>query len=102
DGIRDYKVTGVQTCALPISQIDVTGGVIAPAPVQQQIYQPDATLNRWMGSIAADRLGNVALGYSTSNETAPNYPSIAYSGRLAKIGRASCRERVEISVTAVA
>src|SRR2546426_7440672 len=23
DGIRDYKVTGVQTCALPISQLDV-------------------------------------------------------------------------------
>src|SRR5205807_6438218 len=22
DGIRDYKVTGVQTCALPISEID--------------------------------------------------------------------------------
>src|SRR5256885_12597938 len=23
DGIRDYKVTGVQTCALPISRVDV-------------------------------------------------------------------------------
>src|SRR5256885_8314238 len=26
DGIRDYKVTGVQTCALPISMGDATGG----------------------------------------------------------------------------
>ena len=34
-----------------------------------------------MSSIAADRQGNVALGYSTSNDT--NFPSIAYSGRLA-------------------
>src|SRR2546426_4901694 len=25
DGIRDYKVTGVQTCALPISFFSVTG-----------------------------------------------------------------------------
>src|SRR5256885_7267322 len=25
DGIRDYKVTGVQTCALPIYQVDVDG-----------------------------------------------------------------------------
>jgi uncharacterized repeat protein (TIGR01451 family) len=36
-----------------------------------------------MSSIAADRQGNVALGYSTSNGTSPNFPSIAYSGRLA-------------------
>src|SRR2546426_283439 len=28
DGIRDYKVTGVQTCALPISTIAVVAGVI--------------------------------------------------------------------------
>src|SRR5256885_14029529 len=26
DGIRDYKVTGVQTCALPISENDVSRG----------------------------------------------------------------------------
>src|SRR5256885_4238411 len=32
DGIRDYKVTGVQTCALPISQrIQWTG----PSPIAQ-------------------------------------------------------------------
>ena len=36
-----------------------------------------------MGSIAADNGGDVALGYSTSNGTSPNFPSIAYSGRLA-------------------
>jgi hypothetical protein len=65
------------------AQIDVTGGTIATTPVQQQIYAPDATLYRWMGSIAADSEGNVAIGYSTSNATSPNFPSIAYSGRLA-------------------
>jgi Domain of unknown function (DUF4214)/G8 domain len=65
------------------AQINVTGGAIAAAPVQQQIYAPDATLNRWMPSIAADKDGNVALAYSTSNGTSPNFPSIAYSGRLA-------------------
>src|SRR5256885_7113116 len=26
DGIRDYKVTGVQTCALPISPLDLARG----------------------------------------------------------------------------
>ena len=65
------------------AQIDVTGGVVATTPVQQQIYAPDATLNRWMGSLAVDRQGNMALGYSTSNGASPNFPSIASSGRLA-------------------
>jgi hypothetical protein len=65
------------------AQINVTGATIATTPVQQQIYAPDSMLHRWMGSIAADRQGNVALGYSTSNGTSPNFPSIAYSGRLA-------------------
>jgi hypothetical protein len=34
-----------------------------------------------MGSIAMDRDGNVALGYSASGSAA--YPSIRYTGRLA-------------------
>lgn len=34
---------------------------------------------RWMGSIAMDRDGNIALGYSTSDDAA--FPSIAYAGR---------------------
>src|SRR5437879_244526 len=35
-----------------------------------------------MGSLAVDGQGNVALGYTTSNGSLPNFPSIAYSGRL--------------------
>jgi hypothetical protein len=65
------------------AQLNVTGGVISTTPAQQQIYSPDTALHRWMGSIAADVQGNVALGYSTSNGTSPNFPSIAYAGRLA-------------------
>ena len=65
------------------AQLDVTGGTIAPTPVQQGIHAPDNTLWRWMGSIAADQDGNVAIGYSTSNGVAPNFPSLAYAGRLA-------------------
>ena len=30
-----------------------------------------------------DRSGNIAVGYSVGNGTAPNYPSITYAGRLA-------------------
>jgi hypothetical protein len=38
-------------------------------------------LYRWMGSIAMDANGNIAIGYSTSSSA--DYPSIAYAGRLA-------------------
>jgi Fibronectin type III domain len=63
------------------AQINVTGGTVVSTPVQQQIYAPDTTLYRWMGSIAADSQGNAALGYSTSSDAV--YPGIAWSGRLA-------------------
>jgi hypothetical protein len=64
------------------AQINVTGGTIVTTPVQQGIHAPDTTLYRWMGSIATDTSGNTAIGYSTSNATDPNFPSIAYAGRL--------------------
>ena len=47
---------------------------------QEGLHAPDAS-NRWMGSIALDGAGNMALGYSVSSATL--YPSIAYAGRLA-------------------
>ena len=46
---------------------------------QQGTYAPDAT-HRWMGSLALDGSGNMALGYSVSS--ASIYPSIRYTGRL--------------------
>jgi len=63
------------------AQIDVTGGVVVIVPAQQQIYAPDALLHRWMGSLAVDQDGNMALGYSVSSSS--TFPGIAYSGRLA-------------------
>ena len=47
---------------------------------QQGTYVPD-TNHRWMGSIAGDANGNIALGYSVSSGSV--YPSIRYCGRLA-------------------
>jgi len=47
---------------------------------QQGTYAPDSD-NRWMGSVAQDQNGNIALGYSVSSAT--TYPSIRYAGRLA-------------------
>ncbi len=48
---------------------------------QQGTYAPDAK-HRWVGSIAMNIMGDIALGYSVSNGTT-KYPSIHYTGRHA-------------------
>ena len=63
-------------------QINVTGGtVVTSAPIQQSTWVPDTSYSRWMGSLAVDTNGNMALGYSRASSTA--YPAIYYAGRLA-------------------
>jgi hypothetical protein len=47
---------------------------------QQGTYAPDND-HRWMGSIAMNANGNIALGYSVSG--ASTFPSIRYTGRTA-------------------
>lgn len=47
---------------------------------QDDVFAPADTESRWMGSIAMDDSGNIALGYSVSSGTV--YPSIRYTGRL--------------------
>ena len=47
---------------------------------QQGTFSPD-TAHRWMGSIAMDGSGDIALGYSISSSTM--FPAIRYTGRLA-------------------
>ena len=54
----------------------------SPVVYQQGTYAPGDGIHRWMGSIAMDASGNMALGYSASNGTAV-YPSVWYTGRLA-------------------
>ena len=51
-----------------------------PAVYQEGTYAPDGS-NRFMGSIAMDAVGNIALGYSESDATI--HPSLAVAGRLA-------------------
>src|SRR5947209_19437185 len=69
DGIRVIGVTGVQTCALPISlEYSGRGRCIRVSYAEPQCFHSAATC----------------------------------SADFTQIGRASCRERVEISVAAVA
>ncbi len=46
---------------------------------QQGTYAPNDEQSRWMGSIAQDNTGNIALAYSISGKN--NYPSLAYTAR---------------------
>ncbi len=64
-GIRWYEVRVVQG---------------AWAPYQQGTFVPDSD-HRWMESLAMDRMGNIAAGYSVAS--ASLYPSIRFTGRLA-------------------
>ncbi len=52
----------------------------APTVAQQATYQPDGHY-RWMGSLAVDQDGNMAVGYSASSTSL--FPSIRYAGRYA-------------------
>jgi hypothetical protein len=48
---------------------------------QQGTYAPNDGIHRWMGSIAQDKKGNMALGFSVVNGTTV-FPGIRYTGRL--------------------
>ncbi len=48
---------------------------------QEGTYDPDATAFRFMGSIAQDRIGSIALGYSAMSGTVS--PAIRFATRLA-------------------
>ena len=50
-----------------------------PTVFQQGTFGPNST-TRWMGSIAMDQSGDMALGYSVSSSSV--YPSIYFTGRV--------------------
>jgi hypothetical protein len=64
---------------------EVHNPLTSPTIVQQGTYAPDDSLtnplSRWMGSIAQDKLGDIALGFSASGVN--DYPSVRYTGRAA-------------------
>src|SRR5690606_39852397 len=99
DGIRDFHVTGVQTCALPISWQGVRGG-------QLNALQPNEKFPKFKEMVDhIHSLGLKAGIYSTpyvySYAGYPGASSDFENGgeKYEQIGRASCRERVQISVS---
>jgi len=58
---------------------EIQSPATTPVVAQQGTYAPDSNY-RWMGSIAMDKVGDIAVGYSISGTSV--YPSIAYAGRV--------------------
>src|SRR5256885_7902902 len=83
DGIRDYKVTGVQTCALPIlrEMLAVTAALVGQGLGDQVALLTDG---RFSGATHGLMAGHVA-------------PEAARGGPIAEIGRAAWGGRGEIS-----
>src|SRR5690606_39283390 len=90
DGIRDFHVTGVQTCALPISQAEAadghTGLVVnaihllnAPAVEQAVVDHRLGTRSAFLSRLENQHDGAVEIARLTE-----------------EIGRASCRESVSM------
>lgn len=61
-------------------QVPVTGGTVGGSTLQAGTYNPD-TDNRFVPSVAANRNGDMAIGYTAAGSTL--FPAIRYAGRLA-------------------
>src|SRR5207247_4196697 len=95
DGIRDPLVTGVQTCALPISPvITVTEAPSCSAGVSVRVAVTTT------GSACLTSCACAVLTMTASTTTAihdvQGMPDSFFRERV-EIGRASCRERGEIA-----
>jgi hypothetical protein len=76
--VLNHAVTAGSSVGERWYELRLSGG--NPTMYQQGTYAPDATY-RWMGSMAQDKVGNIALGYSQSSSSTK--PSIRFTGRLA-------------------
>ncbi len=68
-----------QTATTGVRWYEIRSPGTTPVVYQQSTYSPDATF-RWMPSIAMDKNGDVAVGYSASGRT--SNPSVRYAARL--------------------
>jgi hypothetical protein len=80
--VVNHTVTDSTTSTAGVRWYEIRNPSTTPTIFQQGTVAPDGAY-RWMGSIAMDRVGNVAVGYSVSSAALGVKPSIAVSGRLA-------------------
>src|SRR5690606_39992969 len=93
DGIRDFHVTGVQTCALPISMLvrekttnDLTVVEISSNIFQKYLYKIYFFFELLILKFFKKKGKDFSLAFFGS----------PISGHRSEIGRASCRERVYV------
>src|SRR5205823_10255715 len=99
DGIRDKLVTGVQTCALPICN-EPAGALDGPCLIAQWLVEQHDTDHRANAALSVHCNGDGPTGRYCRRR------GFEFHGRvlvhlLGQIGRASCRERVWMSVAAI-
>src|SRR5690606_40708396 len=95
-GIRDFHVTGVQTCALPICTSVLLALVLAGCAVGPDYHQPDSQAPAQFNDTAHPSAA--AASVTMQSEPDPRW----WRGFNDQIGRASCRERVTRSGGGVA
>src|SRR2546430_10271136 len=83
DGIRDLTVTGVQTCALPISVI-----------VMSQGTEMDGSYVVFLSCMLMVPYSNLCLSFIHLSNLLEHWRLDVVNTVLNQIGRASCRERV--------
>src|SRR5690606_40382527 len=91
DGIRDFHVTGVQTCALPI--YDQTS-YKAVAGLYENLEKTD-DWRRWVTERSANE--SIKPQYRADAFVALAAKQNTCANEISEIGRASCRERGHIS-----
>lgn len=94
--VVDHAVTAGSSVGM--RWYEIRNPASTPTLYQEGTYAPDANY-RWMGSIAEDHLGDMAMGFSLSGSS--TYPSIAITGRLASdtLGTMSQGEEIVTSGT---
>src|SRR5207302_4914781 len=98
-GIRDFHVTGVQTCALPI-YIAAAEAIGQPLVIEPQLVQ-DRGVDVVDGQGILDDGVAKLVGASkreASPEAAARQEQAVAVDVVVEIGRASCRERGEVGV----
>jgi hypothetical protein len=71
-------VTAAGNVAIRWYEVRNPGG--SPTVFQKGNFVPDTSTYRWLGSMAMDKVGDIAVGYSVSSKTVN--PSIRYTGRV--------------------
>jgi len=89
--VLNYSVINSSTGAVRWYELyDPTGAVTLN---QQGTFQPDPTW-RWMGSIAEDQSGDIAVGYSASSSSI--HPAVRFAGRVPSDPSGSLENEISI------